>query len=116
MYRRDPVTQREVEQPDLFEVIVQRSYRVGEPNVIAYQTEPVGDWVKRNHRVPLMGWEDRQLQVLARVLDSAAGEGELSVELADALRDAAERRGIKLPLAYEHGEADPQDWRRQIER
>ncbi len=69
-----------------------------------------------DHFVLFTGWDTEQLQALARVLDSASGEGELCAELADALRDEAEHREIKLPFAYDHGEADPQDWRRQIER
>lgn len=67
-----------------------------------------------NHFKLFMGWENDQLSSLAVALDSAQGEGAGDLDLADALCEAAEHRGIRLPLAYGHGELDPEAWRNQI--
>lgn len=65
---------------------------------------------------PFDRWTDEQVQSLARLIDSAAGEGEMCFEIADALRKAAESREINLPLAYGHGEASPELWRKGLDR
>ena len=69
-----------------------------------------------NHFQLFAGWENEQLRDLARALDSAAGEGEMAIGIAEALCDEAQHREIKLPSAYGHGECDPQHWRKELDR
>jgi len=64
----------------------------------------------------LVGWTDEEVQSLARLIDAAAGEGEMWLDLADAIVDTAEARAINLPMAYGHGEASPELWRKGLDR
>jgi hypothetical protein len=70
-----------------------------------------------DHSHPLFTcWNDDHLKSLARIVDSAAGEGVADNEFADAIRDEARRRGIALPAAYGLGESGPDAWRKDLDR
>jgi hypothetical protein len=85
------------------------------PSGVGHAAGKVGG-MKLNHFQLFTGWENEQLKAFARVLDAAAGEGEMAPDLADALCEQAEHRGIDLSSAYGLGEGNPQRWRKELDR